>query len=78
MSTIDGIDFGWVDLFENSFWLGKEDKFAQYFEEVHGAGSFPKFIADLETTTDGDKSEIWTLRKDLIGPDAIAIAPNRQ
>ncbi len=78
MSNMDGMDFGWVDFFDSSSWLGKEDKFVQNFEEVHGAGSFVKFIADVEATTDGERTEIWTLRKDLSGPGAKVIAATRQ
>ena len=78
MNNMDGMDFGWVDFFDGSSWLGKEDKFPQYFEEVHGAGSFPKFLADVEATTDGDRTEIWSLRKDLSGSSATVKAITRQ
>jgi len=78
INTMDGLDFGWVDFFDSSSWLGKEDKFMQYFEEVHGAGSFVKFLGDVEATTDGDRKEIWTLRKDLSGSSAVVKAVNRQ
>ncbi|WP_273567351.1 hypothetical protein [Maribacter halichondriae] len=78
MSNMDGMDFGWVDFFENSSWLGREDKFVQNYEAVHGAGSFAKFLADVDAMTDGDRTEIWTLRKDLSGPNAKVIAATRQ
>jgi len=78
MNNMDGMDFGWVEFFEGSSWLGKEDKFPQYFEEVHGAGSFEKFIVDVEATTDGDKTEVWQLRKDLSGPSAKVMAATQQ
>ncbi|MFX0555545.1 hypothetical protein ACOCEA_02035 [Maribacter sp. CXY002] len=78
MNNMDGMDFGWVDFFDNSSWLAKEDKFAQNFEEVHGSGSFQKFLADVEATTDGDRTEIWTLRKDLSGPSAKVMAITRE
>ena len=78
MSNMDGMDFGWVEFFDGSSWLGKEDKFVQFFEEVHGAGSFAGFMADVEATTDGETTEIWTLRKDLSGPDAKVLAATRQ
>ena len=78
MGSVDGLDFGWVDFFDNSSWLGKEDKFVQYFEEVHGAGSFAGFMADVEATTDGERTEIWTLRKDLSGSNAKVVAATRQ
>ncbi len=78
MNSLDGIDFGWVDFFDSSSWLGTEDKFVQNFEEVHGAGSFVKFMADVEATTDGDSTEIWTLRKDLSGLDPKVVVATRQ
>lgn len=78
MNNMDGMDFAWVDFFENSSWLGKEDKFPQYFEEVHGAGSFAGFLTDVEATTNGDTTEIWVLRKDLSGASAQVKAATRQ
>jgi thiol-disulfide isomerase/thioredoxin len=78
MNNMNGMDFGWVEFFDNSSWMAKEDKFMQYFEEVHGAGSFAAFLADLEATTDGENTEVWALRKDLSGPSAQVIAATRQ
>ena len=78
MNNMDGMDFAWVDFFDNSSWLGREDKFVQNFEEVHGTGSFVKFLADVEATTNGDRTEIWVLRKDLSGANAKVIAATRQ
>lgn len=78
MNNMDGLDFGWVDFFEGSSWLGREDKFSQYFEEVHGAGSFSTFLADVEATTDGDRTEIWELRKNLSGSSSQIKAITRQ
>ena len=78
MNNMEGMDFGWVDFFDNSSWLAQEDKFVQYFEEVYGAGSFPGFLADVEATTDGDRTEIWQLRKDLSGSGPEIKAIDRQ
>lgn len=78
MNNTDGMDFGWVDFFDNSSWLGKDDKFPQYFEEVHGAGTFSGFLADVEATTHSDRTEIWQLRKDLSGSSASVKAVTRQ
>lgn len=78
MNNMDGMDFAWVDFFDSSSWLGREDKFPQYFEEVHGTGSLAKFMADVEATTDGDSTEIWTLRKNLSGSSAKVKAATRQ
>jgi hypothetical protein len=78
MNNMDGLDFGWVDFFDNSSWLAREDKFKQYFEEVHGAGSFSGFLADLEATTHGDQVEIWEVRNDLSGLSPQIKAAERQ
>jgi hypothetical protein len=78
MNNMEGMDFAWVDFFDNSSWLGREDKFVQNFEEVHGTGSFAEFLADVEATTDGDRTEIWILRKDLSGTDSKVMAATRQ
>jgi hypothetical protein len=78
MPNMDGMDFAWVDFFDSYSWMAKDDTFMQDFEDVHGAGSFQQFMKDVEATTDGDKGEIWSLRKDLSGPDAKVIALERQ
>ena len=78
MPTKDGYDFAWVDFFDKMAWLGKEDQFPQYFEEVHGAGSFATFLADVEKATEGDMGEVWMYRPDLSGLDAKVVAQTRQ
>ncbi len=78
MNIMDGMDFGWVDFFDNSSWLAQEDKFVQYFEELHGEGSFSGFLADVEATTNDDRTEIWQLRKDLSGSSLEVKALDRQ
>lgn len=67
MPNMDGQDFVWVDFFEKSSWMGREDKFPQWYEEVHGAGSFAGFLKDVEAATNGDMGELWIYRKDLSG-----------
>ncbi|MBD0776699.1 hypothetical protein HPE56_02740 [Maribacter sp. ANRC-HE7] len=76
LNNKEGMDFAWVDFFDNSSWLGKEDKFAAYYEEVHGAGSFADFLTAVEATTNGDYVEIWNLRNELSGPNAKVIGTN--
>ncbi|MBT8185544.1 MAG: hypothetical protein KJN76_11940 [Eudoraea sp.] len=78
MNNMDGMDFGWVEFFDNSSWMAKEDKFMQYFEEVHGEGSFQTFLADVEATTDGERTEIWTVRNDISGMGPMVEAATRQ
>tara|TARA_R110002012_G_scaffold54189_7_gene138991 strand:+ start:3230 stop:3991 length:762 start_codon:yes stop_codon:yes gene_type:complete len=67
LTNKDGADFVWIDFFEKSSWMGQEDKFPQWFEEVHGAGSFATFLKDFEAVTDGDMQELWVFREDLSG-----------
>ncbi len=78
INSMDGMDFGFVSFFDSMSWMGEEDTFPKDFEEVHGAGSFSYFLADLEATTDGSNTEIWSLRKDLSGPDAKVMAATPQ
>ena len=67
LPNMGGQDFVWVDFFDKSEWMGREDKFAQWYEEVHGAGSFAGFLKDVEAATNGDMGELWIYRKDLSG-----------
>ncbi len=78
LSNMDGLDFAWVDFFDSMSWMGKEDKFPQYFEEVHGEGSFKTFLADVEATTNGQRTELWSYRDDLGGAPAEIKAASRQ
>lgn len=67
LPNMDGQDFVWVDFFDKSAWMGEEDKFMEWFEEVHGAGSFSNFLKDVEAATNGDRGELWIYRGDLSG-----------
>lgn len=78
LGNMDGLDFAWVDFFGSMSWMGKEDKFPQEFEEVHGAGSFVAFLADVEATTDGQRTELWSFRKDLSGTSGEVSPADRQ
>ncbi|WP_437394984.1 hypothetical protein [Flagellimonas lutimaris] len=69
-------DFVWVDFFDKSAWMGQEDKFPQWFEEVHGAGSFASFLKDFEATTNGEMQEIWIYREDLSSRDNAVQTPD--
>jgi hypothetical protein len=71
-------DFGWVEFFDSMSVMGEEDKFPQYFEEVHGAGSFAKFLQAFGEITNGDMTELWTFRADLSGTDGKILAAERQ
>lgn len=76
--TQDGRDMAFVNFFSNSGWMGREDTFPKKFEEVHGEGSFTKFLKDVEAATNGDRSELWTFREDLSGLSGTVSAQNRQ
>ncbi len=67
LPNMEGKDFVWVDFFDSSSWMGQEDKFPQWYEEVHGAGSFASFLKDVDAATNGDLGELWIFRKDLSG-----------
>lgn len=70
-------DFGWVEFFDSMATLGAEDKFPQYYEEVHGSDSFASFLSEFEAATKGDVMELWVFRKDLSGTSGEIIASNR-
>lgn len=78
MDNMDGQDFVWINFFDKSAWMGKEDKFPKYFEEVHGEGSFPQFLKDFEAATNGQQSELWIFRGDLSGASGEVQAVNGQ
>ncbi|MGB5822319.1 MAG: hypothetical protein WBG90_22745 [Saonia sp.] len=78
LANSDGQDMVWVDFFEKSAWMGREDKFPQWFEEVHGAGSFMQFLKEFEAATDGDTQELWTFREDLSGASGAVQAVQGQ
>lgn len=67
LPSADGKDMVWVNFFDSMAWMGEDDKFAQWFEEVHGAGTFMDFLKEFEASTNGDYQELWTFRSDLSG-----------
>lgn len=67
LNNMDGQDMVWVDFFDKSAWMGRDDKFPQWFEEVHGPGTFMSFLTDFENSTNGDNQELWVFRGDLSG-----------
>ena len=71
-------DFGWVEFFDSMSVMNEDDKFPQYFEEVHGEGSFTKFLETFSEVTNGDMTELWTFRADLSGTDGKILAAERQ
>ncbi len=76
LANKDDADFVWIDFFEKSAWMGQEDKFPQWFEEVHGAGSFAPFLKDFEAVTNEDMQEIWLFREDLSGRPGKVMVSN--
>jgi hypothetical protein len=78
-SMTDGRDMAYVSFFEKSAWMGIDSKFPEKYNEVHGAGSFEKFLEDWEGITHGKySSEIWIYREDLSGLNGEIKAMARQ
>lgn len=67
LSNRDGQDMVWVDFFDSMSWMGKDDEFPKWYEEVHGEGTFMEFLKEFEASTHGDYQELWTFRSDLSG-----------
>lgn len=63
----DGNDISFISFFEKSAWLGEDRKFAEKYNEVHGAGSFETFLKDWENVTQGNYTELWHFRPELSG-----------
>ncbi|MEL6919090.1 MAG: hypothetical protein AAFO99_15340 [Bacteroidota bacterium] len=74
LANNDGQDMVWVDFFDKSAWMGREDKFPQWYEEVHGEGSFLSFLREFENTTNSDHQELWMFRADLSGTNGAVQA----
>lgn len=66
-STKEGKDLAFVSFFQKSGWMGDDWKFADKYNEVHGAGSFATFLKDWEAVTEGKQSELWTFKPALSG-----------
>ncbi|MBB4080862.1 hypothetical protein GGR28_003501 [Lewinella aquimaris] len=77
-STKDGLDMAFISFFEKSAWLGEDPGFAEKYNEVHGEGSFEKFLTDWEAVTDGVQTELWTFLPDLSGVSGEVPAAERQ
>ena len=78
LNNMEGLDFAWVDFFDNMSWMGREDKFPQDYEAVHGEGSFAGFLKDVADTTEGQRTELWSFRADLSGTSGEVKAVDRQ
>jgi hypothetical protein len=69
LPNMEGQDMVWINFFDSMSWMGQDDKFPQWYEEVHGQGSFIEFLKEFEAATDGDYQELWMFRSDLSGAD---------
>lgn len=74
----DGRDMAFVDFFNTSSWMGREDTFPQDFNAVHGEGSFMEFLKMVEDATNGSRVELWVYREDLSGLGPLVPAAPRQ
>ncbi|NJB87734.1 hypothetical protein GGR26_003520 [Lewinella marina] len=77
-NTTDGMDLAYISFFEKSAWLGEDPDFAMKYNEVHGEGSFEKFLKDWEAATQGAQSELWRFLPDLSGISGEILAADRQ
>ena len=53
--------------FDKWAWFDKDSKFRTDFEEVHGEGSWFKFLEELRGTVKGAKDEVWEIIPKLSG-----------
>ncbi|MGB5320516.1 hypothetical protein [Eudoraea sp.] len=74
----DSKDMAFVNFFDSYGWMGQDDTFSKEFDEVHGEGSFAKFLKDVESATNGESSELWIYREDLSGLGANIPSLERQ
>jgi hypothetical protein len=75
----DGNDISFISFFDKSAWMGEDWKFADKYNEVHGAGSFETFLKDWENVTQGKYSEIWHFRPELSGlPGEVKVAERQE
>ena len=68
-SETDGRDLAFFSFYQDSGWLGKNNNFPVKFDEVHGKGSYDKFLMDWGKVTNGKQTELWSFREDLSGID---------
>ena len=78
LSNRDGKDMVWVNFFESMTWMAEDDMFPQWYEEVHGEGTFMEFLKEFEASTHADYQELWAFRGDLSGlSGAVVITQNQ-
>ena len=53
--------------FDKWAWFDKDPQFEKDFEEIHGEGSWQKFLEELRGTIKGAKDEVWELIPELSG-----------
>ena len=67
-----------VWFFDKWAWMGEDDDFEGKFEEVHGEGSWDRWMNDWIGATNGTDTEFWVYREDLSGLDANVVVAERQ
>lgn len=77
-STSDGNDMAIVWFFDKWSWMSEDSGFDKKYDEVHGAGSFAKMLAEWTAATEGIDREIWEYREDLSGLGPMVKAAERQ
>lgn len=53
--------------FDSWAWFDKDPNFKNDFEEIHGEGSWQKFLEELRGTINGSKDEVWEIVPELSG-----------
>ncbi|MFK5855452.1 MAG: hypothetical protein QM503_04925 [Bacteroidota bacterium] len=53
--------------FDSWSWFDKDANFKKDFEEIHGEGSWQKFLEELRGTVKSSKDEVWVLIPELSG-----------
>ncbi len=53
--------------FDKWAWFDKDSQFKMDFEEIHGEGTWQKFLEELRGTIKGSKDEVWELIPELSG-----------
>ena len=77
-STKEGKDLTVVSFFDKMGWIGENNGMDKKFDEVHGKGSWDKFLKDWYDVTEGGESELWVFLPDLSGINGDVKVANRK
>ncbi|WP_235003984.1 hypothetical protein [Aequorivita lipolytica] len=77
-STKEGKDLTVVSFFDKMGWISEDNGMDKKFDEVHGKGSWDKFLEDWYDVTDGGETELWIFRPELSGISGDVKAADRK